>query len=280
MTVSTRPKRRRGPGAGLHRGTSRPRSRESTTGRSLIGSLIALAGIGSITLFSAAFLLHNRASVRMVREARQDAASAKAALQETQQQMKDMKTKYETYVANLLGKQRAAEVVVEEQTRDDDGQVWTKLKFLEYSVDGQPLEPVKVFTLPGDVVYFDALVMKFAAENVQEGKAKSLYLFRRVFTDETRPDMGYKLFDVDASAGLPKNYQADAAEIPLQAQHEVWARFQKCMADPEHAAAEGVDTIYGEAVYDTLRKNFLYTLSIQNNGGLELKKRPLAAILR
>ena len=252
-------------------------------GKGLVAGLIAMVGIGTITVFtvfSVAFFLHNRTSVRMVKEAREEAATAKAELQQTQQQMEQMKTRYETYVANLLGKQRAAEIVVEEQTRDDDGQLWTKVKFLEYSVNGQPLEPVKVFTLPGDVVYFDALVMRFVPEQVREGKAKSLYLFRRVFTDETRPDMGYKLFDIDDPASLPKNYQADAEEIPIEAQQQVWSRFQKCLADPAYAKEQGVETIYGEAVYDTLRKDFLYTLSIQNNGGLELKKSPVKPILR
>lgn len=252
----------------------------NSDGKGLIPGLVGLTVFGGISLASVVFIMHNRATSQLVSQARKEAAKAQEELQETQQEMKQMKVEYETYMANLVGSQRAAEVIVEDQTQDEDGQIWTKLKFLEYSVDGQPLEPVKVFTVPGNVVYFDALVMKYTPEQVQEGKAKSLYLFRRVFTDETRPDMGYKLFDIDEEASLPKNLQADTEEIPIQAQQEVWARFQKCLSDPEYAKEQGVDAMYGEAVYDTLRKGFLYTLNIQNNGGLELRKKQLSAVLR
>ena len=266
---------------------TRPRNRHDLTrrlrksgGKGLIPALVLLACVGGVTVTAVVIYLQSQASARLVKAARREASEKQVQLERTQEQMRQTKAKYERYMANLVGSQRAAEVIVEDQTQDEDGQIWTKIKFLEYSVDGQPLEPVKVFTVPGNVVYFDALVMRYTPEQVQEGKAKSLYLFRRVFTDETRPDMGYKLFDADEEASPPKNLQADTEEIPIQAQQQVWARFQKCLSDPEHAKEQGVDTMYGEAVYDTLRKGYLYTLNIQNNGGLELRKKQLSSVLR
>ena len=253
------------------------KERRGAEGMGLVRWLVTILASAGVFMLGLAVFRHDQAASQLLRQARRGEAATKQELQKVKQEMR----RYEAYVANLIGERRAAEAVVEEQTRDNDGQLWTKIKFQEYSVDGQPIEPVKVFTVPSDVVYFDALVMTFKHDRVAEGKAKSLYLFRRVFTDQTRPDMGYKLFDPDGRDALPASYQAPAEnEIPLTTQRQVWERFRKCLADPEYATTEGVDTIYGEAIYDTLRKGTLYTLYIQNDGGLELKKKPIPPVLQ
>ena len=227
-------------------------------------SLVLIAVFGGIGLASFAFVMQGyqaRKMVRKERKARQE-AEAKAAL-------------YETHLTNILGERRAAEVVVEEQTTDQDGRLWTKLKFMEYGADGNPMEP-KVFTVPGSEVYFDALGMQFTAEQVKAGKTKSLYLFRRVFTDETRPDMGARIFEVDDD--VPGNYES--AEVPADTQRQVWARFQRWIADEEYAKSQGVRTIFGQATYRALRKGRMYRLTIQDNGGLIIEDQPLPKILR
>lgn len=245
-----------------------PRRRGPRLG--LMPSVVLIVVFGSIAVTAAAFYMQQQ-------EGRRRVAKAEAVVKQTQQQMEKMKDEYETYLTNLLGERRAAEVRVLAQDRDEDGRTWTKLKFLEYGADGSAMAP-KVFTVPGVEVYFDALVMQFQADRVKEGKAKSLYLFRRVFTDKTRPDMGCKIFEFDDSPDVPQNYAK--AELPIEPQREVWERFQKCIADKAYAEALGVRTVFGQATYKTLRKNHLYVLTIQDNGGLIIEEKPFAAILR
>ena len=246
-------------------------------GLGLMPSLVLLAVFGGVGLASVALIMQGQSARELVRKERQAKEEAEARLKKTQAKMAAMEKQYKTYLSNLLGERRAAEVIVLAQDRDEDGRLWTKLKFMEYGVDGNPMAP-KVFTMPGDEVYFDALVMQFDAEKVEKGKAKSLYLFRRVFTDKTRPDMGGKIFEFDGEPDVPRNYEAE--EVPIEAQREVWARFQRCIADKAYAEEQGVRTIFGQATYKTLRKDNIYTLKIQDNGGLILEERGMPAILR
>ncbi len=243
----------------------------------IIPAFVLLVIFGGVGLASLAVILQNRSTQRLISRERAARKKAEAALKETQAKMAAMKKKYEQYLVNLLGERRAAEVIVLAQNRDADGRLWTKLRFMEYAADGTPLEP-QTFTVPGDEVYFDALVMQFKPERVKEGKAKSLYLFRRVFTDKTRPDMGAKIVELDPDAGPPKNYQSQ--EIPRKPQEEVWAQFRRCLADKEYAKKLGVRAIFGQATYKTLRKGYLYVLTIQDNGGLIIEEKPLPKILR
>ena len=246
-------------------------------GRGLIPALVGLATVGGVGMASVAFILQNQTSRQLVTQARKDKADAEERLKATEQRLAAMKAKYEKHLTNLLGERRAAEVLVLAQDQDAEGKTLTKVKFLEYSVDGQPME-AKTFTVAGDVVYFDALVMQFKPERVKEGQAKSLYLFRRVFTDQTRPDMGYKIFEPDDSLTVPSGYEDE--EVPMEAQREVWAHFARCIADPAYAEEQGVRTIFGQANYKRVRKGYVYTLTIQDNGGLIIEEKPAPTIFQ
>ncbi len=246
-------------------------------GLGFMPSLVLLAIFGGIGIASVAVIMQGQSARALMQKEREARQAAEQQLTKTKAKMAKMKTEYEKYLTNLLGERRAAEVIVLAQDRDKDGRLWTKIKFMEYAADGTPMD-AKTFTVRGDEVYFDALVMQFTPEAVKEGKAKSLYLFRRVFTDKTRPDMGAKVFDLDEANPVPKNYEK--AEVPIEAQRAVWERFRKCMADPEYAASQGVRSIFGQATYKTLRKNKLYTLTIQDNGGLIIEEKPLPKILQ
>jgi len=215
----------------------------------------AMGGVIGVAIFSA-----HRAEVRR--------------LEAELKREKELRVLYEGYLTNVLGERKAAEVVVLEQAQRPEGP-WTKLRFLEYAADEKPLTP-KTFEVVGNEIYFDALVLQFQPEAVEKGEAKSLLVFRRLFSDRMKPEEGLSLCLFD---GPPPDILS-RPEVPVKVQSAVWDEFRRCAYDKPYAEKRKVRALYGQAVYKPLRKGILYTLRIQNNGGLLIEESPVPAILR
>lgn len=194
--------------------------------------------------------------------------------QNAYQHERQLRIKYENYLVSVLGERRAAEVTVLDSGTDKDGTPWRKIRFVEFGSDGKPLQTREV-TIKGDEIYFDAMVMVFQPESVEEGKTKSLYLFRRIFSNVIPPEKGVSLFSQEMEA-LTK---LDNPEL-CRAARRVWREFQRCLQDREYRQRKGVRTIFGQAVYQKLRKGYLYTLLIQNNGGIIMEERPIPEVFK
>jgi hypothetical protein len=181
------------------------------------------------------------------------------------------KSRYERYLHNLLGEQRVAEACVTDQERHADQPVRTTLHFQEFRQDGTPLAPLGV-TLPGEEIYVDALVTVFNGNSVQTGRAKSLYLFRRIFTEVLAPQDGFPLYrDDQSSDGIPRSYVHGGVERFVQ-QH-VWRDLWRLIEDSAYAETQHVRTKFGQAVYARMQPGRCYTLTLQHHGGLLLGER-------
>jgi hypothetical protein len=181
------------------------------------------------------------------------------------------KTVYERYLHNLLGEQRVAEVCILDQQRPADESVRTTVRFQEFRQNGQPLSPL-VVTLPGEEIYVDAFVTIFESDAVKSGQAKSLYLFRRIFTEQIAPQVGFLLYRSEGSGdGISQPYVHQ--DIDRTAQQRVWGDLWRLIEDTAYAETQRVRTTFGQAVYAKMPPGQCYTLSIQHNGGLLLQTR-------
>jgi hypothetical protein len=178
------------------------------------------------------------------------------------------KSVYERYLHNLLGEHRVAEVCIVDQQRPPDEPVRTTVRFQEFRQNGQPLSPL-VVTLPGEEIYVDAFVTIFESDAVRSGQAKSLYLFRRIFTEQMAPQVGFPLYRSEGSGdGIPQAYVHQ--EIDRAAQQRVWGDLWRLIEDTVYAETQRVRTKFGQAVYAKMPAGQCYTLTIQHNGGLLL----------
>jgi hypothetical protein len=178
------------------------------------------------------------------------------------------KQRYERYLYNVLSERRVAEVCVLQQERPSDQSVQTTLRFQEFREGGDPLSPITL-TLPGEEIYIDALVTVFDSEAVRAGEAKSLYLFRRIFTDRVPPRQGVALYrDAHAYDGIPQPYVHSTIERDIQ--RWVWGRLWRLIEDAAYAEAQRVRTYFGQAVYARMALGRCYTVMLQNHGGLLL----------
>lgn len=181
------------------------------------------------------------------------------------------KTVYERYLHNLLGEQRVAEVCVLDQQRPADEPVRTTVRFQEFRQNGQPLSAM-VVTLPGEEIYVDAFVTIFESDAVKRGQAKTLYLFRRIFTEQMAPQVGFPLYRSEGSGdGIPQSYVRQ--DLDRTAQQRVWDHLWRLIEDAAYAETQRVRTTFGQAVYAKMLPSQCYSLTIQYNGGLLLHAR-------
>ncbi len=180
-------------------------------------------------------------------------------------------------IERLTGEDRVAEVHVVDQAPADAfggtasaGGDWTVLEFVELDRQGHPL-PSRRFVVPDRVVFFDALVVKFDHRHVAAADAlrgKSLALFRRVYGQNQPPAEGQP---IDPAGDVPNVFRVQPH--PNEFERRLWTQFWRYVRDPAAAAEEGVRVVQGEAVYVPMRKGDVWTLSLEHNGGLNIRLR-------
>jgi len=97
----------------------------------------------------------------------------------------------ETYLKILKRIDRRARVEVLRQAKDQQGILQTTIRFTEVDDAGKPINVSREFTLPGQEVYFDTLVIKFDDHFVEQGdpiKGAALMVFRRIFSSTMRAE--------------------------------------------------------------------------------------------
>jgi hypothetical protein len=152
--------------------------------------------------------------------------------------------------------------VVKKEYRE--GRTYTTLRFVETARDNL-LERVleKEYEIEGDVIYFDALIITFENQMVMDGKARSLYLWRRIYSDKMRPEEG---FPIEIEGEMPKRYADLLAELGEKEQELFWEHIWELSNDPEALKAHGIKAIYGNAVYKKLRQGLIYVFKIGAGG--------------
>ena len=178
----------------------------------------------------------------------------------------------EAAVRLLRHTERRARIVVLEQSRAPEGALVTRLRFGELGPNGEPVGEPREFTVTGDEVYVDALVIKFEDEFVTAGdalKGRSLLLFRRIFGDRHRPVDAHVL---DKEGQVPQAYAAEKA--PSAFERELWAQFWALANDPAEAKRRGVRALHGEAVSTKLRAGGVYAVTFRSTGELTIQPAP------
>jgi len=152
--------------------------------------------------------------------------------------------------------------VVSQETKD--GQLLTTLKFIETARDDKLKKIVeKEFTVTGDIVHFDALIVKFGNKMVLDGKMRALYLWRRVYGEQMTPQEG---FAIEESGVEPQRYKDLLKLLPPEQRQMFWSHIWDLANDPERLAQYDIEAIYGNVVYSKLRAGLIYVFKINSTG--------------
>lgn len=166
-------------------------------------------------------------------------------------------------LGNLTAERQIGYAKVLAQESRPDG-LWTTLRFVQ-TAPGNPREIVleREFTVKGDVVHFDALIVKFESELVQGGKEQALYLWRRVYGEHMSPAEG---FPIEEPGVESPRYDALTRLLRPKERQLFWEEIWSLADDPDRLARYGVQAVYGNAVYTRLQPGLIYLLKISATG--------------
>ncbi len=152
--------------------------------------------------------------------------------------------------------------VIDQQIRD--GRMQTTLKFVETAFD-KPTEKIleKKFTIEGDIIHFDALIVKFDEQLVLDGKARALYLWRRVYGEKMAPQDG---FAIEQAGAEPARYKGLLKALPIDQRQLFWEEIWDLANNPDKLKPIGITAVYGNAVYTRLRPGLIYVFKINASG--------------
>jgi hypothetical protein len=186
--------------------------------------------------------------------------------------------------SRLTLEERAARIVVTEQTQTAEGVSQTTLLFFEVGPDGEEM-PAREFTVLGEQVHVGGLVIRFNEEDVARGNTltgKSIVLWDRIYGSATSPEEGQR---IDPEGQVPRPYRQtpDALVAPAgKAAFEaaLWQDFWLIATDPDLAETRGVKVAYGQEVYGIFEPGRVYELTLQANGGLTLYADEMPTLMR
>lgn len=180
-------------------------------------------------------------------------------------------------IHDLFENNKKLKVAIENLTREDqigyakvirqetiDGKLYTTLKFIETARDDK-LEKVldREYTIEGDVIFFDALIVSFSNDDIMSGEKRALYLWRRVYGENMAPSAGYP---IEMAFQKPKRYADFLAQLDLPEQEMFWEAIWDLADDPDILSKHGINAVYGNAVYKKLRPGLIYVFKISGNG--------------
>jgi len=144
------------------------------------------------------------------------------------------------------------------------GELFTTIKFVETARDNKLKTIVeKEYTVQGDMVHFDALIVKFTGEMVLDGKAKSLYLWRRIYGEKTAPEDG---FAIEEQGGEPERYGEMLSKLHIKERELFWENIWSLANDSERLEGYGVTAIYGNVIYSRVKPGLIYVFKINSAG--------------
>lgn len=181
-------------------------------------------------------------------------------------------------VTRLSADTRVAEILVTKSELDENTRaIRTTIKFLEYGSDGRPVKP-KYFTFQGNLIQFQSLVIRFDDKWVFGGdklRGKSAYLFLKAFVLDGKKTQEFEITPVES---VPEGYKIPGEKSSFEG--KLWQKFWNYALDPKDRAQVGIKNAQIEAPGSLFLPGTIYTLKIENDGGLRIDTRPVPEILK
>jgi hypothetical protein len=152
--------------------------------------------------------------------------------------------------------------VIAQETKE--GELLTTIRFVETARDDKLNKILeKEYTIAGDIVHFDALIVKFGNKMVMDGKTRALYLWRRVYGEQMTPQEG---FAIEAAGAEPQRYKDLLELLPAEHRQMFWSHIWDLANDPQKLKQYDIDAIYGNVVYSKLTSGLIYVFKINSTG--------------
>ena len=174
-------------------------------------------------------------------------------------------------ISNLTTTETIGYAKVVSQYTSEDGVLRTTLRFVELDRDKENVILQKEFTVDGDVVFFDGLVIVFPGEMVMDGKERAIHLWRRVFGEQMNPEDG---FPIETTEVEPRRYREVFARVGERDRSVFWKSMWDLSNDPKALRGHGIRAIYGDAISIRMKKGFVYSFELTNTGQVTVEVGP------
>lgn len=239
----------------------------------LIGALVSLAVLAFLAV--AAWFGYETFYAR--RALQRDLEAKQQQIQRLGQELEAKKreiARLETAVRLLKVDHRVAYLeVLKQEGAEKQGDLQTTLRFTEVDQQGHPLQR-REFTIQGDVVHVDGLVVKFDDRSIEEAdplRSTSLFLFKRLYGDKQKPEEG---FSIDRQGAQPAAYATGRPMSDFE--REIWDKFWEYANDAEKQAKAGIRAAHGQGVYQKVMPGKRYRLQLRASDGLSLVPEEMA----
>jgi hypothetical protein len=183
-------------------------------------------------------------------------------------------TIHELLTENKQLKQAITNLTLEDQIgyakvmsqQQSDGNLFTTIRFVETARNDKLKKIIEAdYTIQGDVIYFDALIVKFGDKMVMDGQQKALYLWRRVYGENTAPDKG---LNIEKSGTEPQRYKDLLELLPPNQRQLFWTNIWELANSPDKLKQYDIRAVYGNVVYSKVKKDLIYIFKITPAGQL------------
>lgn len=167
-------------------------------------------------------------------------------------------------IRNLTHEEQIGYAVVQSEAQDDLGQKSLVVRFVQTAA-GNPKEIAheQLFTIRGQVVHFDALIVKFTDEYVRDGKERALYLWRRIYGEQTPPEQGKP---IQVPGKTPERYHAISKSLKVDDRAIFWEAVWDLANDPTRLSQYGIQAVFGNAIYTRMEAGKVYLFKIGATG--------------
>jgi hypothetical protein len=160
--------------------------------------------------------------------------------------------------------------VIKQETQNN--KLITTLKFVETARDDKTKKILeKDYTIEGDIVHFDALIVKFDNKIVMDGKERAMYLWRRIYGETMPPQDG---FLIESPLAEPARYADLMSRLSIKQREMFWSNIWDLANDLKKLQQYGITAIYGNDVYSRLQTGVIYVFKISSTGQFYIETVP------
>lgn len=179
-------------------------------------------------------------------------------------------------IDRLEAERRVADLVVSDQSRDSAGVLVTTLFMVEYGKDGKAMPP-RSFTVRGDRVHVDCLVIKFDPADVQKNdplRGHALLLLEKIYGDAEPAATGSPIDPPDQAPDIYRDSDPKTGD----AERALWKQFWQLSDDAILRDRYHVRVAHGAGVFVKPQPGRKYTLTLQADGNTTIHTEPVPEI--
>lgn len=173
-------------------------------------------------------------------------------------------TQLKSSIKNLTDERQIGFATVQSQEKEADGSLRTTIRFVQTDAKNpKQIVSEQLFTIEGDVAFFDTLIVKFTDDYVKDGKERALYLWRRIYSETTAAEKG-QLIEQPSTA--PERYYAITRSLKIKNRDVFWSAVWDLANQPDALSEYGIQAVFGNAIYTKLEPGNVYTFKISPTG--------------